>query len=416
MRTDVLVLGAGIVGVSIALHLQKRGRDVILVERNPGAGEGTSYGNAGIIERSSLLPYLFPRDLGTLFKYALNTRADAHYHLSALPRIAPWLYLYWKNSTEARKKEIMAANLPMIENCVAEHEILAAEAGVGAALRPGGWIKAFRTQRGLDTYLRDIQPLADHGITVEALDPTELSNREPHLTGDFAGGAHLVDPVTVADPEGLTKAYATLFTKRGGRFIRADARTLTNGSGWSIATDGGTVSASQAVLAMGPWSDDVTRSLGYRLPLGVKRGYHMHYGAVGNATLNHPVLDAEVGYVLAPMSKGIRLTSGAEFADRDAPPTPVQIDRAERRAREIFPLDKRLEDEPWLGRRPCFPDLIPVLGEAPRHPGLWFAFGHHHHGLTLGAVTGRLLGEMMTGDTPFTNPAPYRADRFERRA
>jgi len=165
-------------------------------------------------------------------------------------------------------------------------------------------------------------------------------------------------------------------------------------------------------VALGPWSDDVFRPLGYDIPLAVKRGYHMHYGARGNATLSHPLHDGDGGYMLVPMSKGIRLTTGVEFADRDAPPNPIQLTRDEPVARELFPLGERLEPAPWLGRRPCLPDMVPVIGQGTRHHGLWFGFGHAHHGFTLGPVTGRLLAEMMTGETPFTDPSHYSASRF----
>jgi D-amino-acid dehydrogenase len=124
------------------------------------------------------------------------------------------------------------------------------------------------------------------------------------------------------------------------------------------------------------------------------------------------VLDADRGYVLAPMTTGIRLTTGAEFAQRDAPPTPVQLERSLAAAREIFPLEKPAEPGIWLGRRPCLPDMLPIVGRAPRHRGLWLDFGHHHLGFTLGPVTGRLLAEQMIGEAPFTDPTPYRADRF----
>jgi len=215
----------------------------------------------------------------------------------------------------------------------------------------------------------------------------------------------------------VVKAYAKLFEERGGRILRGEARTLRETAqgriqGWEVQTAEDIASAPAAVLALGPWADDVFRALGYRFPLGVKRGYHRHFRAEGNATLDRPVLDAERGYVLAPMAAGIRLTTGVEFASRDAPPTPVQLARAEPSAREIFPLGAPADDKTWLGRRPCLPDMLPIVGPAPRHQGLWFDFGHHHLGFTLGPVTGRLLAEMMTGETPFTDPAPYRAERF----
>jgi len=124
------------------------------------------------------------------------------------------------------------------------------------------------------------------------------------------------------------------------------------------------------------------------------------------------VIDTEIGYALTPMEQGIRLTTGAEFASRDAPATPVQFDRLMPYAKELFPLGEPNEAEPWLGRRPNMPDALPVLGRAPRQNGLWLAFGHGHWGLTLGPVTGRLIADMMTGATPFADPAPYRAERF----
>jgi D-amino-acid dehydrogenase len=146
--------------------------------------------------------------------------------------------------------------------------------------------------------------------------------------------------------------------------------------------------------------------------MGVKRGYHMHYHTEGNAVLNHTVYDSDNRYVLAPMANGVRLTTGAEFAHRDAPPTPVQLERIEPLARRFFPLAGRVDAFPWMGSRPCTSDMLPIIGPAPRHKNLWFAFGHAHHGLTMAAVTGRLIAEMITGEAPFTDPSPYRVDRF----
>jgi D-amino-acid dehydrogenase len=167
-----------------------------------------------------------------------------------------------------------------------------------------------------------------------------------------------------------------------------------------VQTTQGEVRADNVVVALGPWADVITSRLGYRLPLAVKRGYHMHYAPAPGTQLNHPVLDADGGYVLVPMARGIRLTTGAELAHRDAPKTPVQLNA------------ERVDAEPWLGARPCTPDMLPIIGPAPRHAGMWFAFGHAHHGLTLGPITGRLIAEMMAGETPIVNACPFRPERF----
>jgi D-amino-acid dehydrogenase len=417
IRADVVVLGAGMVGVSVALHLQKRGRDVVLVDRR-GAGEETSYGNAGLIQREGVFPYIFPREFSAILSYALNNRRDAVYHLSALPRIAAWLFSYWQNSSPERVERTARALAPLMAQCLGEHDALIAEAG-GAAqglVRRGGWLNCFRKEESLHQAIAEAPRLDRYGVDYAVLSAAQLRQIEPHVSEAIVGAIHFRGSASSPDPGMLTKAYADLFTRKGGRFCNGDARRLVaEASGWSLATEAGAVAARAAVVALGPWSDDVFRPLGYEIPLAVKRGYHMHYRAAGNATLSHPVRDADGGFVLASMRKGIRLTTGVEFADRDAPPSPVQLARDEPLARGLFPLAERLEPEPWLGRRPCLPDMLPVIGNGERHQGLWFAFGHAHHGFTLGPVTGRLLAELMTGQQPFTDPSFYVAGRFGNR-
>ena len=415
MATDTIVLGAGIVGISVALHLQKAGRSVLLVDKR-GPGEETSYGNAGLIQREGVYPYGFPHDFGALIRYAMNNTIDAHYHWSAIPKLAPFLWSYWMHSRASQHEAIARKYATLIEHCVSEHDALAQEAGATGLLRRNGWMKVFRTAAQQDERLAEAARWnRDFGLNYRPLDMATLKAEEPHLDHDsLIGGLHWTDPVTVIDPLGLSKAYVARFEALGGKLALGDAGTLTqDGAEWSVTlADGTTVKARDAVVALGPWADVLSRKLGYNLPLAVKRGYHMHYKAQGNAVLNHPVLDTERGYFLAPMQQGIRLTTGAEFADRDAAPTPVQLQRAEPIARTLFPLGERIDPEPWLGRRPCTPDMMPIIGPALRHKGLWFSFGHAHHGLTLAAVTGRLIAEMVTGQKVFVDPTPFAPARF----
>ena len=378
-NVDAIVLGAGIVGVSAALALQSRGRSVAIVDRLAGAAGETSYGNTGIVQNEAVIPYAFPRRLREIALAALNRDPRAHLRYRALLAIAPALWRYFEASAPRRVNETARAMAPFVAAASAEHRKLAKEAGVGALLRETGWIQVFRTARG------------------EAA----------------RGGAHFTEPLTTLDPQALTQSYAALFVSRGGRIEQGDARSLAlSGPDWTVATQSGALAARQAVIALGPWSGESVGSLGLRLPFFVKRGYHMHYEAKGNAGLNRPVLDLEKGYVVAPMARGLRLTTGAEFARRDDPPSAAHLNRLEPLGREMFPLGRRLDAGPWLGRRPCLPDMRPILGPFPGRPGLWLDFGHHHLGLTLGPVSGRLLAEMMTGETPLVDPAPFRADRF----
>jgi D-amino-acid dehydrogenase len=413
MTADAIVLGAGIVGVSTALHLARRGKSVVLVDRR-GAGEETSYGNAGLIQREGVVPYGFPQQFGQILRYALNNRIDAHYHWRAIPLVSSFLAKYWWNSNLSRHQLIARAYAPLIEHSIDTHNELIEEAGAEDLIVKQGWTEVFRTSAKRDGELREAGRLnREYGVAFKELSPADIAAQEPSLSTDFVGGLKWEDPWSVRDPHALTMAYLRLFEKLGGRFLNGDAKSLSQtATGWRMVAGDGVVEAKDVVVALGPWSDTVTKPLGYRFVVGVKRGYHMHYGTEGNAKLNGWTMDAERGYFLAPMNQGIRLTTGAEFALRDAPKTPVQLDRAEAVARGIFPLGERLDEEPWMGARPCTPDMMPVIGKAPRHSGLWFAFGHAHHGLTLGPATGRAIAEAITGETPFIDISAYRPERF----
>jgi D-amino-acid dehydrogenase len=413
LKADVVVLGAGMVGVSAALHLQQRGRNAILVDRHELAGEETSYGNAGLIESASVFPYMFPRDFAQILQYALNRSPQVRYRLSDLPYSLPWLLRYFLASSPDRALHSAMAELPLIRRSLIEHEALIAEAGVPELLRKTGWLKLFRSDASLANAVRDVERARQYGVEGEVLDGKAVAAREPNLTGEFTGAIYFPSPGFIPDPGALAKAYTALFKRKGGRFVVGDARTLEQDAGrWRVSGPEGGIVAREVVVALGPWSDLVFGPLGYSIPLGIKRGYHLHLAPRGNAVLNQPVLDFDLGFLLAPMNRGIRLTTGVEFARRDAPCTPVQIKQALPRARALFPLGEAIDAKPWMGARPCLPDMLPVIGKAPRHAGLWFDFGHQHHGLTLGPATGRLLAEMMTGETPFADPRPFAAARF----
>ena len=411
-RADVIVLGAGIVGTSIALHLAKRGLAVVLVERG-GVGEGTSYGNTGIIEGNTIFPQAFPSRWATLIRIALKRAPEANYHLSFLPQVAPWLFAFRAASQPARLLETAQAMRPLFAQAVAEHEVLVGEAGAERYVRRTGWLKLYRSDRSFAAQARELELAASLGIANVPLDTEAACKLEPSLAPAFRHAVQWTGAMSVSDPLALTCAYAARFAVLGGITANGDARSLHRvHPHWRVDTASGPVDAGDVVVALGPWAPDVLGPLGIKLPLAVKRGYHRHFRAQGNAALSRPVLDADRGYCLAPMDQGIRLTTGAEFAARDAAPTPVQFDRLLPAARQLFALGDPAEAKTWLGARPCFPDSRPVIGRAPGSRGLWLAYGHAHWGLTLGPATGRLIAEMMTGATPFCDPNPYGAERF----
>ncbi|MFW3899587.1 NAD(P)/FAD-dependent oxidoreductase [Pseudomonas bharatica] len=412
MQCQTLVLGAGIVGVSTALHLQARGRQVVLIDRNE-PGSGTSHGNAGLIQRSSVTPYAFPRDLKTLARYSLNRQSAVRYDWRYLPRVAPWLLRYWQQSAPAPLADATRAIQPLMQRCVSEHDPLIEAAGAQALVRTEGWIELYRDQSALAAATADAANLGPYGLAFDLLDRQQLHAREPSLSQAAIGAIHWLDPKTVSNPGALVRAYARLFVQRGGQFIHGDARSLRQvEGGWQVSSQRGPIDAREVVIALGPQAAEVLKPLGYAIPLESKRGYHMHFQVRPGMPLRHSICDVEAGFVIAPMDQGIRLTTGVEFAASEDPGNEIQLKRCEVIARSLFPLGERLDRQPWLGRRPCLPDMRPVIGPAPRHEGLWFNFGHAHHGLTLGPVTARLVAEMMCGEVPFTDPAPYSAGRF----
>jgi len=411
-QSDVIVLGAGIVGTSAALHLAQRGLKVVLVDRQ-GPGEGTSYGNAGIIEGNTVFPPAFPSDFAALARIALKRSTVANYHLTFLPRVAPWLMAFRAASQPQRVVETAHLMRPLFSRAVAEHEALIAASGAERHLRKTGWLKLYRSEAAFAALRREFDLATSFGIAIDPLDIDGALALEPALAPVFRHAAFWPGAASVDNPLALTQAYAARSAALGGAAANGDARTLRRvGQAWTVDTEVGSIAAGQAVVALGPWAPDVLKPLGIDLPLGIKRGYHLHYRAEGNAGLNRPVLDADLGYCLAPMQQGIRLTTGAEFAARDAKHSPVQLGRLMPYAKALFPLGEAIEPQPWMGCRPCFADSRPVIGEAPGQPGLWLSIGHAHWGLTLGPATGRLIAEMITGATPFCDPAPYRAERF----
>jgi D-amino-acid dehydrogenase len=413
VRVDCLVLGAGIVGVSVAVHLARRGRSVVLLDRR-APGEETSFGNAGLIQAEAVHPRAFPREFRRLLRYAGNRATDMVYRPGALPGLAPFLLRYWWHSAPARYAEMARRYAPLIGAAVDAHAELIRAAGADDLIVKQGWYQLYRTAAVRDRSFAEAEQIArDFGIASEQLSGAEMRALEPGLRVDLAGALHWTQPWSIRDPNGLIRAYVRLFEQLGGSFTRGDAATLEEaGGGWRVARETEPIEAKQAAIALGPWSAKATRRLGYRLPLAVKRGYHMHYRQPEDTPLRHWMLDLEPGYLLAPMARGIRLTTGVEFAPLGGAKSPVQLERVEPIGRALFPLGERLDAEPWMGARPATPDMMPIIGPAPRHQNLWFAFGHAHHGMTLGPATGRLIAELMTGEAPFLDVSAFSAARF----
>ncbi|SNY94214.1 D-amino-acid dehydrogenase [Cohaesibacter sp. ES.047] len=410
---DVLVLGAGIVGVSTALHLQAAGQSVVLVDRRE-PGEEASHGNAGVIEKDGMIPLTIPSNPIEVAKYASNRQIHMHYHPTFMPRLAPWLFRMWLLSNDKGIDTYARAIAPLRAVAADEHAHFANEAGINEQFRATGWIHLYHSAKSFASTEGARRYAAEFGVDYEVVKQTDLEELEPHM--QFDKDDHAIfwkGCVSVSSPKTVTKAYAALYESRGGRFVKGDARSLKReGDAWVVTTEAGDVKANKVVVSLGAWSLDLLKPMGYSFPLAAKRGYHQHFASKDGAFLNRPVVDEDVGFLMTPTEAGIRMTSGIEFAARDTKKTPVQIYRATEWARHLYPLGAPVEDEPWMGFRPCFPDSLPLIDRADNHPGLYFNFGHGHLGFATGPVTGRMMADMIMGRELSYDVKGFSAGRF----
>ena len=415
MRYDVIVVGAGMVGTSIAWHLQKNHSKVLLLDKK-APGSETSYGNAGLIQREAIRPYAFPRQLTEILRVLPNTSTDIRYRWPAIFQYSQSLLHYWMNSAPANFQKIEQEWQTLIEHCTDEHQVMITASGADDLVRRKGWIELYRTESKLKAAVELAVKAEEIGVQHKVLNVEELQALEPNcnFTG-FVGAIHWLNSWQVANPGELVKAYAKSFQAMSGTIEQGSIKALVpEADGWQVKTDNQSYHSEHLVIAAGPWSSDLIKPLGYKIPLFPMRGYHQHFELSEHNLLNHSLIDKERGFVMGPMQQGIRITTGAEMTLPDSAKNFGQLQSVLKYAKEILPLEKAVEAEAWSGSRPCMPDMKPVLGAADKHDKLWFAFGHAHQGFTLGPVTGRLIEELIHNKPVFINVEPFSSKRFAK--
>ncbi|USE38157.1 FAD-binding oxidoreductase [Endozoicomonas sp. SCSIO W0465] len=412
---SAVVLGAGMVGVCVALHLQKSGYRVTLVDRKT-PGMEASYGNAGLINRGSVFPLSLSDITHHLSGALLKNHPNVHVHLSQLPHYWHWLYYLLIGNSRSRYEASVKGLDSLFRHAVAEHKTLLAMSGGKQQLMEKGWLRLYRQEASF----RAVQYQRDYydrlGIRYDIFDPEGISELEPAITSGFCKGVLIRDTASLVDPSGVINGYVNTFQSSGGQFCQVSAENITRDSdGFLIETHGenirGHIRGHIVVLALGSWSGELCEKLGYSFPMAAERGYHQQFQPSDAFQLSRPIHDVDGGYVMSPMNNGLRLTTGIELSARDAPPVSKQLYQASRNAREVFSLGNPV-GAVWVGSRPSMPDGLPVIGEAPRHPGLWFAFGHGHAGVGTGAVTGRVISELISKARPVIDVSPFSPVRF----
>ena len=422
MQYDVIVIGSGMVGTSIAWHLQKNHAKVLVIDKK-APGEETSYGNAGLIQREAVHPKAFPRQMGEILRVLPNTSTDIRYRWSALFNYQSALYQYWTNSTHKKLTKIEDEWATLIEHCTSEHGKMIEETGADDLVRKGGWFEIYRTQKKYEEAIKLAEKAVAKGVEYKLLTTEELKQFEPNVNFDgFIGGIHWQNSWQVKNPSRLVKTYAKSFEAMQGEILQAAVTHLEQleDTSWQVSVttaegETATYNSSKVVIAAGPWSSELTRPLGYNFPLFPMRGYHQHFKVSEGNRIGHSLFDAEKGYLMGPMEQGIRITTGAEMTTMTAPKNFSQLNAVVKIAKNVLPLDEAVESEAWCGSRPCMADMKPVIGPAPKHENLWLAFGHAHQGFTLGPATGRLVEEMINDKPLYVDATPFSAERFVRK-
>ncbi|GGK20666.1 NAD(P)/FAD-dependent oxidoreductase [Salinarimonas ramus] len=411
MDADVVVVGSGMVGVGVAVALAERGLDVAVVD--PGDPRArASFGNAGVLGRGSIFPLASPGVLRKLPAYALGRDPSVRVRLRALPSCARWLAGFVRAANERRWRRSAAALAPFVALAPSMHEALAARSGAGQMISRSGYLRLYRDASAPAAAKTERAVLAEHGIAAEALDAADLRALEPHLSPLFVAGLLFPQSASVDTPGALLASYAAHAEGIGVRFVASVARAVRQEEdGVVVEIEGGRLRAGRAVIAAGVRSGPFAAALGCAVPLVAERGYHRTLSLAGNAVLGRPAHDAAGGYVMSPMDGGVRIHSGVELARPDDPPNHDQIDLATAEARRSLPLAGEA-GETWMGSRPSTPDGLPVIGFAPRAHRVVLAFGHGHIGFATGPLTGRLVAELLAGETPSVPLAPFAPDRF----
>jgi D-amino-acid dehydrogenase len=407
------IVGAGIVGVSTAIWLQRAGHRVTLIDRL-GPGEGTSYGNGGVLASCSIVPVTVPGLLKKAPRMLFDPNQPLFLKWSYLPKLAPWLIKYLSHANADDVKRIASAVHGIVGDSLADHQALSAGTGAERFLVPSDYVFVYndRTHFEGDAFGWGIRRA--HGFSWDELEGRAFSEYDPTLAPALGFGVRLGNHGVIKDPGGYVKALAAHAEMNGARLIKADVTGFVREGGkvTGVRAGGETLSFDDTVIATGVWSKPLAETFGLKVPLESERGYHIELWEP-NMMPRSPAMIASGKFVITPMEGRIRLAGVVEFGGLDAPASRPPFDLLMRNIRAAMPGLTWKEKTEWMGHRPAPADSIPVIGKVPNAPGAWMGFGHHHIGLTGGPKTGYLLSQMISGQQSNLDLAPYAPMRFQ---
>lgn len=408
----VAVLGAGVVGAATALALQKDGHTITLIDRDE-PGMGASFGNAGFIHTGGNIPLAAQGIVRAAMKMMFDEEAPLVIRWRYLPGMLPWIRRFVKRG----KPDVFMADAhalnALTSRAVPAWKALSSDSQTERFFGARGELYLFRSREKFEATRSEFDLRRNLGVNVQEVSADDIRQMEPAVTREAQHGWYLADSMYVKSPHQLTRHLAARVIANGGRLQKMDARQISiTGNGVQLTgANGDTLDADRLVIATGAHSKSFARQVGARVPLHTLRGYHVML-AGDAADLKGPVIDAEKKIGVVPMNEGIRVAGMIEMAGEHAKPNDKRADVLLRLARRLVPeIPDRLESR-WLGHRPGIPDSRPVIGKSPASDRVLFAFGHGTIGLTLAAVTGQIVADMVAGREPPVDLSLFSPTRF----
>jgi glycine/D-amino acid oxidase-like deaminating enzyme len=411
VRTDVAIIGAGVVGLAIAVRLAGEGREVTLIDPN-APGPGASFGHAGTLAPYACVPVGNPGVLHNIPRLLFNRDSPFSFRWTELAAQAPWIIRFLRQSMPRNARANAVALAGLLSDALPAWRELAAEAGTSELFCQKGCLYLFRRADDFDDKAWDHTLRAELGVRQQVLDPAEFASLEPALSGIKGRAVLFPDAAHVTDPQALMSGLQREAERRGAAFQRAEVTRLEPQPDGLVRLSGAgmSLSARTVVIAAGAWSRPLARQVGDAVPLDTERGYHLEF-TMPTPPVSRPVCPIDLGFYLTPMQGRLRVAGMVELGGLRAPATRRRLRQLDRGARQLFP-DLGKPSSEWLGFRPSLPDSLPVIGPARNARNIIYAFGHGHLGLTLAAVTGRLVAGLLDGRANSDRLAPFSASRF----
>lgn len=410
---SIHVIGAGIVGVCTALYLQRAGYSVTLIDPS-GIGEETSAGNAGGIAITDVVPLSIPGVWKNLPKWLLDPLGPLAVRPSYMPQMAPWGLRFLANANMKKLDHITRGRAALCNEAHDAYAPLLSSAGITDIITGGEALTLYESEREFRDDAFKWEMRGRHGVKYQVVPGAELRQMESDLSSHFHCAVINEGWRHVADPKRMTQSLGQDFIASGGSLDKRGVKQIETDTGKAsalILEDGSRLEIDRLVVAAGAWSHKLARQLGERVPLETERGYHMTLPNPGVSARRMFIYVAQ-GFVITPMEMGLRVAGTVEFAGLEAEPDYRRAEILIKKAQKVFPGLNGAEGEAWMGHRPSLPDSMPVISRSVTTENVTYAFGHDHLGLTMGAITGKLVSEIVSGQQPSLDISPYRINRF----